>query len=412
VPVSSGPLNRTSLNIAPIMVLAFQYSGYDTANAPVRGVVYAVSRDFAYSRLKTNRIRATRLRIDPAATLRNWISSGFELRDLERFYRSFGQRLANGTPAPKALESCRSILRDPRLRQATQAMQQQCLGGAELHAAMAFAGFSRRDAMLVRAAEVSGNTPDTLKRLADDVRSQRTLKSSLSKVLAVPVATLVFLYVFLFLVVTVAAPKTLDFFAKTGATLPPFAVNYFEFTRLVNANPTFATLLFVALPVLLVMFMRTAACRRLVESIPLVRDLSVKAELAGLWNGFAQLLRARIPPATAAGVVRDAARRTDTRGWFTRFGHLLETGVFMREAAARAGFPALVAADVAAADESGRLPDELERMVREFEEDVVGLSARLADVLFFASMLVLGAGIVVAFFLSYGPIMAIGLRNV
>jgi type II secretory pathway component PulF len=144
----------------------------------------------------------------------------------------------------------------------------------------------------------------------------------------------------------------------------------------------------------------------------LVRDISVKAELAGLWNGFAQLLRARIPPATAAIVVRDAARRSDTRGWFGRFGHLLETGVFMREAAARAGFPPLVAADVAAADESGRVPDELERMVREFEEDVIGLSARLADVMFFASMLVLAAGIVVAFFLSYGPIMAIGLRNV
>jgi type II secretory pathway component PulF len=75
-------------------------------------------------------------------------------------------------------------------------------------------------------------------------------------------------------------------------------------------------------------------------------------------------------------------------------------------------FRRAVEGDVAAADESGRVPDELERMVREFEEDVLGLSARLADVLFFASMLVLAAGIVVAFFLSYGPIMAIGLRNV
>jgi len=394
------------------MVLAFQYSGYDSANVPVRGVVYAANRDFAYSRLKTNRVRATRLRLDPAATLRNWASSGFDLRELERFYRSFGQRLGNGTPAPKALESCRGILRDPKLRQAILAMQQQCLGGAELHAGMTFAGFARRDAMLVRAAEVSGSTPDTLKRLADDVRAQRTLRSSLSRVLAIPIATLAFLYVFLFVVVTVAAPKTLEFFAKTGARLPPFAVNYFEFTRVVNAHLALATALFIVIPVLLFLFSRTAACRRLIESIPLVRDICVKAELAGLWNGFAQLLRARIPPATAASVVRDAARRPDTRGWFTRFGHLLETGVFMREAVVRAGFPPLVAADVAAADESGRLPDELERLVREFEEDVVGLAARLADVLFFASMLVLGAGIVVAFFLSYGPIMAIGLRNV
>lgn len=394
------------------MILAYHYAGYDSGNTPVRGIVYAASRDFAWSRLKSNRVRATRLRLDPAATIRNWITADFDARDLERFFRSFGQRLGNATPAPKALESCRTILRDPKLKQAVLAMQQQTLGGAELHAAMSFAGFARRDCMLVRAAEVSGNTPETFKRLADDVRTQRTLKGSLSRVLSIPLATLAFLYVFLFVVITVAAPKTLEFFSKTGARLPPFAVNYYAFTRMVNDNLVLATCVFVAVPVLLLLFVRTDLCRTLIERAPLLREISIKAEMASLWNGFAQLLRARIPPATAAVVVRDAARRTDTRAWFTRFGHLLETGVFMREAAARSGFPPLVAADVAAADESGRVPDELERMVREFEEDVTGLSARLADVMFFGSMLVLAVGIVFAFFLSYGPIMAIGLRNV
>jgi type II secretory pathway component PulF len=394
------------------MILAYRYHGYDAASMPVRGIVYAASRDFAYSRLKGHRVRAARVRVDPAATLRNWISAEFDPRDLERFYRSFGQRLGNATPAPKALESCRAILRDARLRQAVLAMQQQALGGAELHVAMTFAGFPQRDCMLVRAAEVSGATPETLRRLADDVRTQRTLRASLTRVMSIPVATLAFLYVFLFVVITVAAPKTLEFFSKTGARMPPFAVNYFELTRAINDRFALALAVFIAVPVLLAVFARTATCRRLIERIPLLREIAVKAELASLWNGFAQLLRARIPPASAALVVRDAARRSDTRNWFTRFGHLLETGVFMREAVVRAGFPPLVAADVAAADESGRVPDELERMVREFEEDVTGLSARLADVMFFVSMLVLAAGVVVAFFLSYGPIMAIGLRNV
>jgi len=394
------------------MIFAYRYRGYDTGNAPVRGVVYAQSRDFAWSRLKSNRVRASGLRLDPASTLRNWVTAEFDARDLERFYRSFGQRLGNATPAPKALDSCGPILRDPKLRQAVLAMQQQTLGGAELNAAMSFAGFPRRDCMLVRAAELSGSTPETFRRLADDVRTRRNLRGSLARVLSIPIATFAFLYVFLFIVITVAAPKTLEFFTKTGARLPPYAVNYFEFTRTVSEHLALATVVFVACPVLLFLFTRTGMFRALLERVPLLREISVKAELASLWNGFAQLLRARIPPATAAAVVRDAARRTDTRAWFTRFGHLLETGVFMREAVVRAGFPALVAADVAAADESGRVPDELERMVREFEEDVTGLSARLADLMFFASMLVLGAGIVLAFFLSYGPIMAIGLRNV
>ncbi len=394
------------------MNFAYRYRGHDAASLPVHGVVYAASRDFAWSRLKGNRVRVSRVSLDLGATLRNWVWRQFDARDLERFYRSLGQRLANATAAPKALESCRAILRDARLREAVLAMRQQTLGGAELHAAMTFAGFPRRDCMLVRAAEVSGNTPETLRRLAEDVRAQRSLRTATARVLAVPLATFAFLYVFLFVVITVAAPKTLEFFSRTGARMPPFAANYFEFTRAVNEHFAVALALFLAVPVVLAALARTQGAKAMIERLPLLREIAVKAELAGLWNGFAQLLRARIPPAAAALVVRDAARRADTRGWFTRFAHLLQTGVFMREAVVRAGFPPLVAADVAAADESGRVPDELERMVREFEEDVTGLSARLADVMFFASMLVLAMGIVVAFFLSYGPIMAIGLRNV
>ena len=66
------------------MILAFQYSGYDTGNAPVRGVVYATNRDFAYSRLNMNRVRATRLQPQPAATLPHWITRRLDSVHTER----------------------------------------------------------------------------------------------------------------------------------------------------------------------------------------------------------------------------------------------------------------------------------------------------------------------------------------
>lgn len=393
------------------MESVWRYRGVDEASQPVQGAVVAASRDLAWARVLAGAVRPTRVRLDPARTLARALGAGPDARDLERLYRSLGQRLEHGTPVPRALAGCEAIVRDPLLREAVRQMRRHTQGGTLLHTAMAAAGLPVRDGVLVRAAEASGELPATLLHLAEATRGRRLLDAALARVLWIPVATAGFLYVLVFVALMVAAPRTLAFFTRAGARLPPYAADYFAFAAAAGDAPVLAWGVFLLLPLALLAACRTTASRALADRLPAWRELSTRSDLAAQWGAFARLLRARVPPGEAASMVREAGRRPDGRACFARLAPLLQAGVFLSEAAGRAGFPPQVQADVAAAEASGHLPDALERMAREFEEDATALAARLTDVMQLASMLLLGAGVVVVFFLSYGPIMAVGLRN-
>jgi len=391
--------------------LAWRYHATDADRQPVRGVLIAPSRDLAWARLAAGGLRTLGVRLSPVASLAHLLGAGPDARDLERLYRSLGQRLALGSPTPRALAGCETVLRDPLLREAVRLMRWHALGGSALHGGMAAAGLPARDTVLVRAAEAAGEVPAALLHLADAVRSRRALDAALGRVLWVPLATAALLYVFLFATVMFAAPRTLAFFAQAGAKLPPYAADYFAFARAAGDWPLLSWSVFLALPAGLVLASRSRACRAAIDRVPVWRELGRRADLAAQWAGFARLIRARVPPAEAAAMVREAARRADCREWFARLSPLLRAGVFLGDAVRKAGFPDPVCADVGAAEASGRLPESLERMAREFEEDVSALSARLSDVMQLLGMLSLAVGVVVVFFLSYGPIMAVGLRN-
>ncbi|MFN7753073.1 MAG: type II secretion system F family protein [Pseudomonadota bacterium] len=393
------------------MDCVWRYQATDADQRVVRGAVIAPSRDLAWARLAASGLRPGQVGLDLARTCAHALVPRHDPRDLERLYRSLGQRLAHGTPMPRALAGCEALLRDPLLREAVRLMRLQALGGSPLHASMAAVGLPAREAVLVRAAEAAGDLPAVLLQLAEAARSRRQLDAALARVLWIPLATAGFLYVFVFVTLMYAAPRTLAFFERAGARLPPYAADYFAFAREVGESPVLAWGVFLALPAALLAVVRTRFGVGLIDRLPVWRELSTRADLSAQWAGFARLLRARVPPAEAASMVRDAGRRADCRAWFAGLVPLLQAGVFLAEAASRAGFPAHVCADVAAAEASGRLPDSLERMARELDEDVTGLAARLADVMQLASMLLLGAGVVAVFFLSYGPIMAVGLRN-
>jgi type II secretory pathway component PulF len=88
------------------MALVWRYRGTDADQRPMRGVMVAASRDLAWGRLAAGGVQPARVRLDPVLTLARALAAGPDARDLERLYRSLGQRLAHATPAPRALAGC------------------------------------------------------------------------------------------------------------------------------------------------------------------------------------------------------------------------------------------------------------------------------------------------------------------
>jgi type II secretory pathway component PulF len=202
------------------------------------------------------------------------------------------------------------------------------------------------------------------------------------------------------------------FLANIGAKLPAFNERYFAFAQAFNDHLALATLLYAAFPVALLLFLRSRAFARLLDGVRTLREISVKADYASLWTGFALLYDAAIPPMEAARTMKEAAEREDSRLAFARLEKLLYTGIYLESAVERAGFPLFIADGVRAATTGGNIVEGLRDMTNDLSEDVFNLTQRLRENLTLVSLLILAAAVVLFFFLSYYPMISVAMKNV
>jgi type IV pilus assembly protein PilC len=167
-----------------------------------------------------------------------------------------------------------------------------------------------------------------------------------------------------------------------------------------------------ALPLGLFLFVRSRAFRRLLDALTTLREISVKADYASLWTGFALLYDAAIPPMDAARTMKEAAEREDSRLAFARLEKLLYTGIYLESAVERAGFPLFVVDGVRAATTGGNIVEGLRDMTNDLSEDVFNLTQRLRENLTLLSLVILASAVVLFFFLSYYPMISVAMKNV
>jgi type II secretory pathway component PulF len=180
------------------MELAYRYHALDSRNKPVSGLVYAQGADLAYAKLKRNGFRPTQVSVSLPSSLRNVVAPGFDGRDLARFYRTLGRRLLNGRSIDEGLLSANQFVRDEKLKQAALMMRQAILDGRRENVAMLFAGFARRDAMVIRAAEKSGRAGEMFGSLAEEVERTSTLRGSVKALFRMPLIMMLTMYGFFF----------------------------------------------------------------------------------------------------------------------------------------------------------------------------------------------------------------------
>src|SRR5690606_38638821 len=105
------------------------------------------------------------------------------------------------------------------------------------------------------------------------------------------------------------APMTLSFLKQTNLRLNfnPFINAYFDFVRYFEQAPVLNSVLYFAAFGALVWAFRRPAVKRQLDRIPILLNISTKADQASLWNSFLLLYDAAIPAKEAARVVAEAA---------------------------------------------------------------------------------------------------------
>lgn len=384
----------------------------------VNGLVQASSQVYALSRVKRMGFKRPQVRINLWQTITSgfgWlVREDFDLRDKARLYETLGKRLQRDGSLIAALESAQQYLQDGRLKGAVAILAAQINDGQPLHASMQTAGFTLRDAMVVRALSESGNAHQAFTDLAAEARARYQRDTALGSALRMPMLMLLALYLALPAFFLGLGPKVMQFFKRMGTqntSIPDSIKSIYALVDWVNLHLELATMVYVAMGLGAVILWRSSLWSTLALKIKAFRELSLKSEHASLWSVYGLMYAAGIPGQDICTVLRPAAQLKQTNEALTRMSKRLAAGSDDREAVQSAGFPQFVVSGYRAARDSGSLSDGLKSFTAMLNEDIEMLTQQTKAWLQLVSIFLMSGAVMGVFYVVYYPVAGTVLNS-
>jgi type II secretory pathway component PulF len=292
---------------------------------PQRPPLIAESREEAEYILGRLGVDDPRLELDPGATLSVLLNPKMNRRELARFYRTLGRRAESGDNLVAAITQILDFLEDTVLLSSAIRLAILMRSGVPMGRAMKEAGFPEKDASAIMAMGEAGRIGEALESLADDHMRDHTLQSSISKVLMTPKIFLVIVTGVIWGSMTFMVPQMIGKLQEIVPKdkIPAFAMSAYHVGKWMNDNILISTLFFVGGLIGLFFFTRSKRFTQWMDNIKLVRELSMRVDMAAMWRSFAVLYEAGFNISQAAHIVADSARREDSESSFRGLGVLL-----------------------------------------------------------------------------------------
>ena len=293
--------------------------------------------------------------------------------------------LSGGIPLLEAMKTLASE-QSPRIRSTLIRVQEQIAGGMPLSEAIRHEGVvdDNLSIQLIRVGEETGHLDQTLSQLAAFQQRWLLLKDQVTSALIYPLFVLVFGLAAAVFLMTWVMPMLLESLAETLTTLPwP--------TRIVKA---LSDLLVGYWPILLgsviLIILSWIGLNRLpafqkwrdkfVLTVPLLGKLILKQSLSRAGMIIALCMRTGLTLVAAMELVAQSLPNRAIQQAF-RDGHeAIQSGKSLSDALAQTQiFPALAIQVFSVGQESGQLPEMLDRMVEDYDRQVEMASRRLAS---------------------------------
>ena len=350
---------------------------------PVSGLIVAEDPEVALFELKKMGLTKADVSLNPLETLSTWLGAAPDQRELARFYRTLGVRLANQGDPVEAVTGGLEYLDDERLKTQVAIFAAQLAEGHKPADAMRLAKFDERECMVVGAYTTAGDYGKAFANLSIEIADRYRLTRSIKGMLRMPqiMVSLVWFAglpgVFLGL-----APNMMKFLKQGGSTLkiPDSIQAFYAFVGWTQENSWPTLGLYLGIPALVWWVIQSTWFKNQLDRIKIVHQLSVRNDHAMLWGAYSVLDRAGINPAETCFMLSKSAARSDTRDSLTIMGRRLKGGDNDTLAIAAAKFPGFVVSQFLAARSSGSLPDGLDRFVLDLKDDIEILTQKLSDI--------------------------------
>jgi len=269
--------------------------------------------------------------------------------------------------------------------------------------------FNKLYVNMVRAGEISGALETTLKRLSEFIEKSHKLRGKIKAALFYPAAVITIAGGILVILMTYVVPRFQAIFTDlmSGAPLPAFTRFIFGISTLMRQHVWLWMGVIAAQVILCLVAARTKPGRwlfdRMALSIPLIGGLFRKVAISRLSRTLGTLVGSGVPILQALMIVKETAGNVlYGNAVLAMHGHVKE-GDPLAPSFKRCGlFPAMVGGMVDVGEQTGALPEMLDKIAEVYDEEVDNATSALTSLLepiMIVFLAIIVGSIVIAMFL-------------
>ncbi len=343
-----------------------------------------------------------------------FVSSKVKMGDLAIFCRQLAISVNAGVPLRDALDTIGMEVEQPALRHAVKDIVGQLNDGKNFSDAVQSHPkiFNVMFCGLIKVAEESGKLPSTLKQLADYLERTDKLQRRIKAMSAYPTFIGIFFIIVCLIMTLFILPQFTDIFGGFDAKLPIFTTIVFSINGFVVEHIIEIFIGVIALVAALVLYGRTERGGynkdRLKLAFPYAGDLIKKYVLARFCRSLAIMVQSGVPISSALEICADATGNKVLQKTVLEVRERILVGHRIAESLAESGvFPGLIVRMVAVGEDSGQLPEVMEK-VADLYEDQVEVSIMTTMALFEPLVIVVfGAFVLIIVLAIYMPIFSV-----
>lgn len=384
---------------------AFSYEVLDAQGQTRKGMIEADSAKAARSLLRAQAM--VPLAVEPLGDVDDYGASMvrsrravFNATSLAVWTRQLAGLISSGLPLERALTALIEEIDSEPQRQLVASLRAEVNGGSTFAKSLALypRDFSQIYRAVIDAGEHSGHLDQVLSRLADDLEERDQLKNSLIGASLYPAIVTCFAFVVVMVLMSYVVPQVAEVFSGTKHALPLLTRIMLGFSDLIRHWWWLGAGLAFVGTVMLRLSLRQPAFRQRFDAgwlqLPVVGKLARNYNAARFASTLAMLSNAGVPILkalqAAAETVSNQAMRQDA---IDALDQVREGAPLASALAQKKRFPALLSMFARLGEQTGELPQMLQRVANQLAGDVKRRAMRLATIL--EPLLIVGMGIVV-----------------
>ena len=384
----------------------FVYTAEKSDGEVYKGIAEAADRFDLYSVVRREGGKIISVGEDTGSSwmsLAYWNAKFTTIKEYDKILmsRNLGAMLGAGLSLARALSVLERQTKNPRLAAAISQVSSDVRRGETLHAAIAKFPriFSNLFVAMVRAGEESGNLPDSLKVVSDQMERMFDLKKKIRGAMIYPCIILVAIVGIGVLMMIYVVPTLAQTFSEMNAKLPSSTQFIINISNFLVQYTTLAMGLITGLVALFYITMRTAAGKRAGDFIflhtPAIGGMVREVNAARTARTLASLIASGVDVITALDIVREVVQNS----YFRQVLEAAKTGVGQGEPLSAAFvrrddlYPPFVGEMMAVGEETGQTSEMLKRLAVFYEEEVDRKTKDMSTIIEPFLMVIIGAAV-------------------